>query len=248
MKIKTTVVLSSMLLILGSCSKESASDEFEQANGKVAEKLMTRMDVLSAQDQSENASLFINYDSKNRVSSFNNGTDSNILVYEDDQLSTISGGSEPFRTSELYQMPYDIFQFGEVVDYDSNKNPSIIRLLEEDYEGNIYEFMVDITYDPTPNPFFYTLKAAGIIDVLDGVQFNISMSPQSPDLIQARKLLALNNIKQIVVTDVERSEITFQLVADYVYDEDDYPTSATFTTVTADSGTNVYSKKYTYKQ
>lgn len=248
MKIKTTLVLPALFLILGSCNKESATDEFEQANGKVAEKLMTRMDIVSAQDPNENTSFFINYDSKNRVSSFNNGTDSNILVYEDDQLSTISGGSEPYRTSEWYQTPYDIFQFGEVVEYDSNKNPSVIRLLDEDYDGNIYEFIVDISYDPTPNPFFYTLKAAGIIDVLDGVQFNLSMSPQSPDLIQARKLLAQNNIKQIVVTDVERSEITFQLVADYVYDEDDYPISATFTTATSDSGTNIYSKKYTYKQ
>ena len=247
MKIKLTILLFSVLLMLGSCSKESASDEFEQANGKVAEKLITRMDVLSAQDPNENTSLFINYDSKNRVSSINNGTDSNILVYEDDQLVTISGGSEPFRTSELYQTPYDIFQFGEVVEYDSNKNPSIIRLLDEDYDGKINEFKVDITYDPTPNPFFYTLKAAGIIDVLDGVQFNLSMSPQSPDLIQSRKLLPLNNIKQIVVTDVERGEINFQLVADYVYDEDDYPISATFTTLTPDSGTNIYLNKYTYK-
>ncbi|MEJ1222787.1 hypothetical protein [Sediminicola sp. 1XM1-17] len=243
----STVVVSSMLLILGSCSKESASDEFEQANGKVAEKLVTRMDITSAQDSDDNGALFINYDSKNRVSSFTDGNDSTILVYEDDELSTISGGSEPMQTSEFYQMPYDIFQFGEVVEFDSNKNPSVIRLLEEDYNGNVYEYKVEISYDPTPNPFFYTLKAAGVIDVLDKVQFNLSMSPQSPDLIQARKLLPLNNIKKIVVTDVERGKITYQLVGDYIYDEDDYPTSASFTAISEDDGTNIFLKKYEYK-
>ena len=247
MKVKSVVVLSSILIILGSCSKESTSDEFEQANGKVAEKLISRMDLISVQDSEENASLFINYDSKNRVSSFTDGYDSNVLVYEDDQLSTISGGSEPLQTSELYNMPYDIFQFGEILEYDSNKNPSIIRLLEENYEGSIQEFKVDISYDPTPNPFFYTLKAAGVIAVLDNVQFNIGLSTQSPDLIQARKLLPLNNIKKIVVTDVERGSITFQLIADYVYDEDDYPISATFTAITENDGTSIFLKKYEYK-
>jgi hypothetical protein len=247
MKIKTTLVLSSILLILGSCSKESTSDEFEQANGKVVEKLITRMDITSAQNSDDNASLFINYDSKNRVSSFTDGYDSNILVYEDDELSAISGGSEPMQTSEFYQMPYDIFQFGEVVEFDTNKNPSVIRLLEEDYDGNVYEYKIEISYDPTPNPFFYTLKAAGVIDVLDKVQFNIGMSPQSPELIQARRLLPLNNIKKIVVTDVERGKITYQLVGDYIYDEDDYPISASFTAISEDDGTDIFLKKYEYK-
>ena len=59
MKIKSIVVLSSMLIILGSCSKESTSDEFEQANGKVAEKLITRMDMISVQDSEDNASLIM---------------------------------------------------------------------------------------------------------------------------------------------------------------------------------------------
>ncbi len=232
--------------IFASCSNDSVTEEFNNANGNTVEKFIERVEFTSAQDIEENETVTINYDTNNRVSSITDGYDTSFLVYEGDDLSTISGDGDPLDIDELYQSPYDVFETGDVQEYDNNGNPIIISVFnEDDYTGEVTEIIATISYDSKPNPYFHTLNAAGIIDVMDGVRFNFSMTPQSTEIIRARALFPLNNISGMVFKNPE-GEIVSELKIDYAYDAQDYPTSATFTTE-QDNETNIYAATYHYK-
>lgn len=62
------------LMLITSCSEDSVTDEFNNANGPVAEKLITKITGVSVQYPSESATIFVNYDGNNRVSSVSDGT------------------------------------------------------------------------------------------------------------------------------------------------------------------------------
>ena len=106
-----------------------------------------------------------------------------------------------------------------------------MRAFDRYYDGSISEeYIVEITYDDKPNPFFYTLEAAGIIKVLDNVNLNFSMTPQAEQLVKAKLLLPLNNPQKVVVRHLDGT-VKSQVTTSYVYGNDKYPTSATFTEV-----------------
>ncbi|WP_299313388.1 hypothetical protein [uncultured Aquimarina sp.] len=244
------------ITLLASCDSDSVTDEFDNANGDTAKKLIERVEFNSAQIDEDDYVFTVNYDANNRVTSVSNGADTGVLVYENNELSTVTGGSEPFSLSELYQDPYDVFETGDVLEYDNSGNPISIKVFEESYEYNettgfyeeiTEEFTATIAYDATPNPYFYTFEAAGLIEVLDRVQLNFSMMPQSSEILRARALFPLNNIKSIVYKN-EAGEVEGEVKIDYVYDADNYPSSATITVIVDQETASVYSVNYSYKQ
>ena len=253
MKLKLQITLLTVLAVFMSCSEDSATDEFNQANQNATVKLITNLSVVSAQDASENQSVTINYNGNNQVANITDGVETSILVYDNDNLTNVTGEGETLNVEELYESPYDAFETGEVLQYDSNMNPVSIRFLEEEFDFfnntmNVVEYYAEIEYDATPNPFFYTLEAAGIIDVLDNVDLNFSMDVQAPEIVQARLLLPTNNIKKITYKDEDLTPI-YQIVANYVYDAQNYPSTGTVTsTDLGDDSVSVYTTTFTYME
>jgi len=254
---KTKGILLLLIMLLASCSDETLTDEFNDANGNDNENnsgvLITKVEVVSIQDPLENQIVFINYDGDDRVSSVSNGGESSVLVYNNGELTNVTNQGETLNVEELYNSPYDAFETGQVLEYDNNGNPIKVMFFEEEYDENTntysqVEYTAEFYYDDEPNPYFYTLDAAGVIDVLDDVQLNFSINPQSPDLVQARMLFPLNNINRIVYKD-EFSAVLFEILADYVYNDDNHPSTATVTGSDAvNNETSVYTVAYTYKQ
>lgn len=253
MKLKLQITLLTVLAVFMSCSEDSATDEFNAANQNASVKLITNLSVVSAQDASENQSVTINYNGNNQVANITDGVETSFLVYDNDNLTNVTGEGETLNVEELYQSPYDAFETGEVLQYDSNMNPVSIRFLEEEFDFfnntmNVVEYYAEIEYDATPNPFFYTLEAAGIIDVLDNVDLNFSMDVQAPEIVQARLLLPTNNIKKITYKDEDLTPI-YQIVANYVYDAQNYPSTGTVTsTDLEDDSISVYTTTFTYME
>jgi len=253
MKLKLQITLLTVLAVFMSCSEDSATDEFNAANQNASVKLITNLSVVSAQDASENQSVTINYNGNNQVSNITDGVETSILVYDNDNLTNVTGEGETLNVEELYESPYDAFETGEVLQYDSNMNPVSIRFLEEEFDFvantmSVVEYFAEIEYDATPNPFFYTLEAAGIIDVLDNVDLNFSMDVQAPEIVQARLLLPTNNIKKITYKDEDLTPI-YQIVANYVYDAQNYPSTGTVTsTDLEDDSVSVYTTTFTYME
>ncbi|MEL0644241.1 MULTISPECIES: hypothetical protein [unclassified Olleya] len=253
MKLKLQITLLTVLAVFMSCSEDSATEEFNQANQNASVKLITNLSVVSAQDASENQSVTINYNGNNQVANITDGVETSILVYDNDNLTNVTGEGETLNVEELYESPYDAFETGEVLQYDSNMNPVSIRFLEEEFDFvantmSVVEYFAEIEYDATPNPFFYTLEAAGIIDVLDNVDLNFSMDVQAPEIVQARLLLPTNNIKKITYKDEDLTPI-YQIVANYVYDAQNYPSTGTVTsTDLEDDSVSVYTTTFTYME
>ncbi|SHI62843.1 hypothetical protein SAMN04487911_1048 [Arenibacter nanhaiticus] len=238
---KKTMCLVSIFLVSilnTSCENESVSDEFKDKNGNVKEKSIKSISTTSAQDSQNNNQIILSYNTDGSLNSISDGMDTSIFVFKDDELKSITGGGDHLNVEELYKSPYDAFETGNVLNYDDNGNPEVIAFYEEEYDYNMEEFITkaytaEISYDDTHNPFFYTLEAAGIINVLDGVKLNFSTSPQASEIIQARLLFPNNYPSQIVYKD-EEGEAVFMINANSVYDEDNYPTSTTITTVSLD--------------
>ncbi|QNK76719.1 hypothetical protein H7F37_11355 [Winogradskyella sp. PAMC22761] len=246
-----------LLIAFMSCS-DSTSDEFDGANPDAEAKYIKTITVLSAQE-GEEATVTVNYDANDRVSSISNGTDSSVFVYNNNELTNISGDGDNLNIEELYDSPYNAFEVGEVTSYDSNGNPKTIAFsqTEYDYENNIeeeVEYTAEITYDANPNPYFYTLEAAGIIDVLDNVDLHLTMNTSSDQVVQARLLFPLNNITGIQYKD-ENGVLIFELDADYVYNSADYPISGTVVGTDyyenyegeIETETSIFSANYTYR-
>ncbi|MBW1298209.1 hypothetical protein [Aquimarina litoralis] len=253
---KPLCLLGLISILMTSCESDSVSDQFDDANGNTAKKLIERVEFNPAQIEEEDQVFTVNYDANDKVTSATSGVGSVVLVHDDNELSTITGDGDPFSLSELYQDPYEAFETGEVLEYDTSGNPISVSVLEDYYEYNqttgqyeeiTEEYIATITYDATPNPYFYTFEAAGLIEVLDKVQLNFSMMPQSPEIVQARALFPLNNIKSITYKD-EDGEIVGELKVDYVYDADNYPTSATMTVIDDEGSESVYAITYNYKE
>jgi hypothetical protein len=253
MRNQTSIItLLCLSLFTLSCSEDSVSDEFDQANGNVQKKLMKSISVISAQDSQENKNISLSYTSDGHLNTINDGSETSIFVYNDNnELLNITGGDDNLNIEKLYDSPYDAFETGDVTEYDSNGNPKKIEFFEEtyDYYSNTYTtdvYTANISYDDEHNPYFYTLEAGGIIDVLDGVQLNFSMNPQVPEIVKAKKLFPVNNPSQIIYKN-EEGEIEYTINVNYVYDNENYPTSATVTSVSIeDSQQTTYSATFDY--
>lgn len=249
MKLKFYTLFLLTFIIMSSCDK-SSTDEFEDANGDVAVRLLENITVISAQDASDNDSVNFYYDGNGRLTKVSSVEASNLFYYDNGKLSEVKGDGDAFSVEELFKSPYDAFETGEVLEYDSNSNPKRIKFFEEDYDYvtdsyfNV-EYTADLFYDSKPNPYFYTMKAGGIIDALDKIKLNFQMSSQPSKLVQARMLLPVNNISKIEYRDNEGQTVA-TIRVDYAYDSTNYPTSATVT-ILSDGDIDSYTLNYSYK-
>ncbi|WP_452220555.1 hypothetical protein [Lacinutrix salivirga] len=252
MKVKLITLSLLMVAVFTSCD-DSTSEEFNNNNPNAVEKLITSIAMVSAQDMTENTTITINYNENNRVTSATDGQETSLFVYDNGDLTNITGQGDTFNIEELYESPYDAFETGEVEEYDANGNPKTIRFFEEEYDFNTntyttLEYTAEVSYDSQPNPYFYTLEAAGLIDVMDDVDLNFSMNPSAPEIVQARALFPSKNIKEIIYKDSE-GNIEYEIKADYNYNSANYPTSATITGESVqDEEINVYSLTYSYME
>ncbi|MEZ4779596.1 MAG: hypothetical protein R2786_09475 [Flavobacteriaceae bacterium] len=233
------IALLFIIVLTLSCSK-STEDEFNEVNGNVAEKYVKRLQVLD--NVNGNSSITINYGEGNRVTSITDGNATTFFNYDSsNNLSSINDSNETFNMSELYQAPYDAFETGQVLEYDDNSNPIKIKVYEDGYGSEL--LTGTIVYDANPNPYFYTLKAAGGIAVLDMVDLNFGIT--DPSIIKARNLFPNNNIRSMIFKDdsgITKYEVQF----DYTYGSDKYPVSASVSALSVDESSS-YDLIYTYK-
>ena len=242
MKIKFIALSLLMAVFVSSCS-DSTSDEFNDANGDAQAKYIKTITSSTTEDGS--TTVTINYDSSGKVTNVTDGTDSSVFSYENNSLANVTGDGDPFVISELYQAPYEAYEIGEVLVYDAAGNPTDIRLFQENDGAEIEEFSAKVTYGTAPNAFFHTLKAAGIIEVLDNVQLNLNMQGLPQQLVQAKVMLPVNNPTKVVIKDAQGNVVS-TTVTSYVYNDANYPTSAIVTS-TEDGDTETASFTFTYK-
>lgn len=256
MKLKFLSLFALALVLCFSCSEDSNSDSFMDDNPNAISQLITSISVVSAQDPSENRTITINYDTANRVQSVTDGVETGIFAYQNGDLANVQSGLDVFSVDELYQAPYDAFETGEVLTYNTDGNPVLLSFFdtEFDWDTNMdvtVEYRAEIEYETQLNPYFYTIQAAGGIDVMDNVQFNFSANPNAPQLVQASALFPSKNIKKITYLDLDGNMLA-ELSMDYVYNANNYPTSATATSTEYDEfdgdTTSIFTLTYTYLQ
>ena len=234
-------------LTFASCSDDDSSDALSGTTKKYIKSLV----VTSNDDSSKNRSLFITYDAQGRVNSATDNTDNILFTYEGNNLSNITGGGDNVVMDDVTSTIYDGYEYGDVLDYDNAGNPISVRLFRRDeWDDNAItgSYVATVTYDEKPNPYFYTLEAAGLIEVLDNVDLNFSMTPQSEELIKAKLLLPVNNATKVVIRDEDTNEVTEELTVVYQYNSDNYPVSAVITEKDNDNFVYTYNAAYTYKQ
>lgn len=240
-----TALCAFSLLSLASCSDDS-SDEFNRANGDVAKKYITNLNYTDLSSPQDSKNFTVTYDADGKVIKASDGVEISVFSYSGSDLQKISDSNDVLAMTELTQPHHKAYEIGEVITYDNVGNPVMLRAFDRYYDGSISEeYRVEINYDDKPNPFFYTLEAAGIIKVLDNVNLNFSMTPQAEQLVKAKLLLPLNNPQKVIVRSLDgtvKSEVT----TSYVYGKDKYPTSATFTEVN-ENGSHVSTAVYSYK-
>lgn len=247
--IKHLLLFSSVAILNFSCD-DSTSDEFEEVNGKVETKLISSIDVASAENSDDSNSIIFSYNSELQLNSIFDGTETTNFIYEDGNLANVSGNVDNGNVEELYESPYDAFETGQVEEYDENGNPSVIKFIEYDYdymtgEEEVVYYTAEISYDDKPNPFYKTAEAAGLIDVMDQIRLNFAAAPQAEEIVRAKVLFPNNNPSQVLYKN-EEGEIEYTINMSYTYDGD-YPTTATVSTVSEHSDENeTYVTTFTY--
>lgn len=228
------------------CSDDDSSETLSNTTKRYIESL----EVTSAEDVTKNRSLFITYDAEGRVNSATDNTDTILFTYNGTALTNITGGGEDVIMDDVTTTVYDGYEFGEVLDYDNEGNPISLRLFTRYEWDNTIEasYVATVTYDQNPNPYFYTLEAAGLIEVLDNVDLNFSMTPESEQLIKAKLLLPVNNATKVVIRDEDTQEVREELTAVYQYNSASYPTSATITEKDNNNFIHNFTAVYTYKE
>lgn len=254
MKLKFLSIFALALLCCFSCSDDSTSDSFIDDNPDAISQLISSISVVSAQDPSENRTITINYDTDNRVTNVSDGVDTGIFAYENGDLANVASNGDVFSVDELYEAPYDAFETGEVITYNSDGNPVLLRFFETEFDWDLNmevteEYRAEIEYETQLNPYFYTIQAAGGIEIMDNVQFNFSANPNAPQIVQAATLFPSKNIKKMTYRDLD-GNVLAEVTADYVYNANNYPTSGTVTATEFDDfdgdSTSIFSLTYSY--
>lgn len=242
---KKLITMSLLMAVFMSSCTDSTSDEFDNGNGNAVARYIKTITSNSSDDDGP-STVTVNYDASGKVTSVTDGTETSAFIYNNNNLTTVTGEGDPFAISELYQAPYEAYEIGQVLAYDSNGNPTDIRLFQDNGWGDVEEFSAKVTYDSAPNTFFHTMKAAGIIDVLDNVDINLNMQGTPQQIIQARLLLPVNNPTKVVIKDLQGAVVSTTITT-YNYNSVQYPTTAiVVTTEDGDSETATFT--FTYKE
>jgi len=237
-KIKTVFVLFISGIFIVYCSPND--DGFEGANGDVAKKYVTKVTVSGDGDSFTGT---IEYDNNGKVISASNGSDIKHFIYgSNGKLDKISGGGDNILTSEVMSEIYDAYKVGDVLHFDDNGNPTLIELYDEDYYGDQIVHTAAISYDDKPFMYYYTLNAAGIIDVLYDVRFRF-IAPE--EIVLAKKLLPVNNPIKAVITNQYNNEVE-TITVSYDYGSDNYPISS-YVRVEDSGYVKQYNANYKYK-
>jgi YD repeat-containing protein len=229
-----------LTVTLFSCGGESLEEGFEDANDNVSEKLLKQIRIDYADPYEDDYTYQFGYDGDNRLTSVTDGENTRFFNYDSGgDLTSISGSDEPFEMSELYEAPYDAFEEGDVLEYDDKGNPIKIEVYDDGDYYNDPEILVgEISYDQKPNPFFYTLEAGGIIDVLNNVDLNFNSS--SPTIVKAYRLLPFNNVRGMIFRNSMDNQIETEVQYESVYDEDGYATNTTIQVLSDSDNETVY--------
>lgn len=234
-----------LLLILSfftiSCSKDD--DNFDDANSNPAKKYITK---IVTEEAGQTTISEINYDNQGRVISVSSDNQTKYFSYDDandGDLKKVSGGGENIITSEIINEIHDAYEIGDVLQYDEKGNPTVLELYDEDNFGNQITYTAEIAYDDKPFSFYYTLEAAGIIDVLNDVRLQF-YAPE--EIIIAKKLLPVNNPFKAIIMDDSNQEIG-SIIVDYNYDEDNYPKTASVVTIDEEGYAESYNVTYEYR-
>lgn len=220
---KKAVFLSLLLssILFYSCS-ETFEEEFFEANVTINQKYLKSLQIIDHKDESQNMRYIISYDEKIKISSISDGTLTEYFSYdESNALVKASLNRKVFNINDLYQAPYDAFETGNVNSYDAKGNPVEIEVYKKGFGSERLTGIIE--YDQNPNPFFYTLKAGGVIDMLDKV--NLYMGNPDPYTIKARQLLPYNSIVGMTYIDID-GKIKHEVAIDYTYNEIGYPEKA----------------------
>lgn len=239
------IVLGTTLMI--GCSS-SASEDFEDVNGQIKKKRLKSISAINKDANPDTVTAQFTYDSNNKLINISGsrGTETALINYNNNgstiEVSNGNNVSESLTIEELYKSPYEVYETGEVLEYDSNKNPSKILFKQTEYDFNtntyyIENYTAEMFYDEKPNLYFSTLEAAGIIDILDGVELSFGINPQAPEVIKAKALFPVNNLIKIIYKDAD-SKIIGTLNIDYTYDADGYVVKGSGTAISQNESLN----------
>lgn len=244
-----TVLAALSFMAFTACSDDDSQSTNNGVNDGTPKKYIESV-VFTSNDNSENnRNLSVTYDNDGKVTNVSVNEDTAVLSYEGENLTNITGGGDEIIMSDVMSTVYDGYEVGEVLNYDNDGNPVEIRLFERGWEGAIEaSYVATVTYDNKPNPYYYTMEAAGVIDILDNVELNFSMTPQAEEIVLAKMLLPVNNPSKVVVRDEETQEVVSEITAIYQYNSNDYPTTVSITEVNADNYVYTYNAVYTYKE
>ena len=241
MKKQITLFILAICCLTISCSKDE--DGFEDANEGAAKKYVKR---IITHGEGETNMSEISYDSKGRVTSATSDNQTKYFSYNDDSdggLNKVSGEGDNLMTSEIINEIHDAYEIGDVLEYDQKGNPIVLELYDEDYDGNQTTHIATITYDDKPFTFYYTLDAAGIIDILYDVRLQF-YAPE--EIIMAKKLLPVNNPVKAIIKDDMNQEIS-SISVDYNYDEDNYPVNTSVVSIDDEGYAESYNVTYEYR-
>ena len=235
------------MVVMSSCSDDTTLEQdFEEANDNlvVVEKLITRIETSHYSGYDDDLLFLINYDENNKVTSASDGESTFFLNYDNTtDLEAIISDNYILNISKFYQVPYDAFETGEVLEYDDFGNPIEILVYNDGIDSET--LIGKIFYDPNPNPFFYTLKSAGVIDLLEGININFGIGLSNQYVSSARQLLPNNNISSMIFKDAN-NQIQVEIYFNYDYDDDGYPISGRVYVLKSPDD-EIYEIRYYYK-
>ncbi len=241
MKKQITLLVLAISCLTISCSSED--DGFDDANQDAAKKYVKR--IITTGEGESNVSE-INYDSQGRVTSATSDNQSRFFSYNDEGdggLKKVSGDGDNIITNEIISEIQEAYEIGDVLQYDERGNPTVLELYDEDYDGNQITNIATIAYDDKPFTFYYTLDAAGIIDVLYDVRLQF-YAPE--EIVMAKKLLPVNNPVRAVIKNESNQEIS-TISVNYNYDSEGYPETTSVISIDDEGYAESYSVVYEYR-
>lgn len=224
------------LLALGLIGVSCSSDDSSSNNGNGTGpnqhiKYVTNVDTFYLEDgvMEQDSKAVMQYSTANRLESIKtmefgyegesgNTGDVKFVYGTNSKLEKVGEASELLLVSNLLLYKNDAYKIGKVLKYDSRKNPIEMLVYNEEKEQDILK----VTYDDKPFFAFHTLRAAGIIEAIDGVSLNFAAPSTPPQLKLAKEIIPTNNPITFQIID-HTGRIVNDVKITYQYDDKNYP-------------------------